>query len=178
MSCLREGILAGMVLALTLSAPVDGLAQRVKKFVDTFDERYPAEQAPMPSPVKRDEVPQSDSGAQQTGSPKPEAGTKVVQVTRAIRTNRAKPSKSHFFVVRRSDVDAGGKVLAGDRKSVTFQLMRSEWMVVRWVSGDCKLWHNDLNFPSGYGWSTVAFANTSDEAYLKMMRLYRIRGCV
>ncbi len=177
MSCLREGTLAGLVLALTLSAPVDGVAQRVKKFVDTFDERYPAEQAPMPSPAKRDGAPQSDSGAQQTGSPKPEAATKVVQATRFIRTKRAKPLKSHFLTMRRSDVDASARVPAGDRKSDAY-LMRSEWMVVRWVSGDCKLWHNDLNVPSGYGWSAVAFANTSDEAYLKMMRLYRMRGCV
>jgi hypothetical protein len=56
--------------------------------------------------------------------------------------------------------------------------VRPEWIVVRWASGDCKIWHNDTNAPEGYGWSLVAFAHTSDEAYWKMMRLYGMGVCV
>jgi hypothetical protein len=69
--------------------------------------------------------------------------------------------------------------LPSERKSVDyiFQRMYFEWVVVRWASGDCKIWHNDTNLPAGYGWNAVAFANTYDEAYLKMMRLYRMREC-
>ena len=56
--------------------------------------------------------------------------------------------------------------------------VRPEWIVVRWANGDCKIWHNDTNAPEGYGWSPVAFAYTSDEAYWKMTRLYGMGVCV
>jgi hypothetical protein len=176
MSCLRKGTLAGMILALTLSLPVSGLAQRVKKFADTFDERYPAEQAPTPSSDKHHEAPPSELGHQQTGTPASKAATKVVEFTRANRIIGPKRSKSHFLLVRRFVTDARSTVLRSGHKSV-FHPMNSEWVVVRWVSGDCKVWHNDVNLPSGYDWSAVAFANTSDEAYLSMARLYRTRKC-
>ena len=56
--------------------------------------------------------------------------------------------------------------------------VRPEWVVVRWVNGDCKIWHNDTNGPAGFGWNPVAFGNTSGEAYWKMTRLYRRGVCV
>ena len=56
-------------------------------------------------------------------------------------------------------------------------LVRPEWVVVRWVNADCKIWHSDTNAPVGYGWRPVAFASTWGGAYWKMVRLYRIRIC-
>ena len=57
-------------------------------------------------------------------------------------------------------------------------LVRPEWVVVRWVNGDCKIWHNDTNAPAGYGWRPVAFARTSTVAWWKMTRLRAKRVCV
>jgi hypothetical protein len=178
MSCWHRGTLACMILGLALSAPVSGFAQRSKKYVDTFDERYPAEQAPTPSSVMRDEAPQSDPGAQRAGTPKPEEDTKVLKVTRAMRSIGPNRPRSHFVLMSRSVVDARDKVPIERKFAYAFQRMRSEWVVVRWGNGDCKVWHNDSNLPSGYGWNAVAFANTCDEAYFRMMRLYRVRKCV
>jgi hypothetical protein len=56
-------------------------------------------------------------------------------------------------------------------------LVRPEWVVVRWVNGDCKIWHNDINAPVGYGWRSVAFARTYPAAWWKMNRLYAMRRC-
>jgi hypothetical protein len=63
------------------------------------------------------------------------------------------------------------KVPIEPKFAYAFQRMRSEWVVVRWGNGDCRI--QRLNLPSGYGWNAVAFANTCDEAYFRMMRLYR-----
>ena len=38
------------------------------------------------------------------------------------------------------------------------RLYRPEWVVVQWVNGDCKIWHNDINAPLGGGWRAVAFS--------------------
>jgi hypothetical protein len=56
--------------------------------------------------------------------------------------------------------------------------VRPEWVVVRWANADCKIWHNDINAPVGYGWRPVAFAKSWGEAHWKMARLYRVRACV
>ena len=179
MSCLREVTLASIILALVLSAPVSAFAQRTNKFVDTFDQRYPAEQAPTPPSAERDDA-LSGPGVQQTQNPKPAEPKKVLKVARATRTIGPKRSTSRLVAVSRSFADAGTKVLPSERKSVdyVFQRMYSEWVVVRWASGDCKIWHNDTNLPAGYGWNAVSFANTYDEVNLKMMRLYRMGECV
>jgi hypothetical protein len=83
MSCLREGTLASIILALILSTPVSAFAQRTNKFVDTFEQRYPAEQSPMPPSAERDDALQSGPGAQQTRNPKPAEPQKVLKVARA-----------------------------------------------------------------------------------------------
>jgi hypothetical protein len=180
MSCLREGTLGSIILALVLSTPVSAFAQRTNKFVDTFDQRYPAEQASTPPSPERDDAPQSGAGAQQTQNPKPAEAKKVLKVARATRAIGPKRSTSRLVAVSRSFVDAGTKVLPSEHKSVDyiFQRMYSEWVVIRWASGDCKIWHNDTNLPAGYGWNAVAFATASDKAYLKMTRLYRMGECV
>jgi hypothetical protein len=79
MSCLREGTLASIILALVLSTPVSAFAQRTNKFVDTFDQRYPAEQAPTPPSAERNDA-LSGPGVQQTQNPKPAEPKKVLKV--------------------------------------------------------------------------------------------------
>jgi len=174
MSCLRAGTLASIILVLVISAPVSAFAQRTNKFVDSFDQRYPAEQAPTPPSAERDDAPQSGSGARKTQNSHPAVSKKALKGARATRATGPKPSTSRLVTVSRSFVDAGTKVLPGERRSVDY----FEWVVVRWARGDCKIWHNDTNLPAGYGWNAVAFANTSDKAYLKMTRLYRMGECV
>jgi hypothetical protein len=70
-----------------------------------------------------------------------------------------------------------GALLLALAAPVANALVRPEWVVVRWVNADCKIWHNDTNAPVGYGWRPVAFASTWGGAYWKMVRLYRIRVC-
>jgi hypothetical protein len=72
----------------------------------------------------------------------------------------------------------GAVLLALAAASSANALVRPQWVVVRWVNGDCKIWHNDTNAPVGYGWRPVAFAYTSTEAWWKMRRLYAMRRCV
>src|ERR1700732_691770 len=54
----------------------------------------------------------------------------------------------------------GALLLALAAAPVANALVRPEWVVVRWVNADCKIWHNDTNAPVGYGWRPVAFAST------------------
>jgi len=72
----------------------------------------------------------------------------------------------------------GAVLLALAAASSANALIRPEWVVVRGVTGDCKIWHNDINAPVGYGWRPVAFARTYPAAWSKMYRLYAVRRCV
>ena len=124
MSCLREVTLASIILALVLSTPVSAFAQRTNEFVDTFDQRYPAEQAPTPPSAERDDA-LSGPGVQQTQNPKPAEPKKVLKVARATRTIGPKRSTSRLVAVSRSFADAGTKVLPSERKSVDYIFQRS-----------------------------------------------------
>jgi hypothetical protein len=163
-----------MLFALASYVPSSASAQRAHKFVDTFDQRYPVEQAPTPSA----DAPQSEPAAQQIQTATPRNPEKVI--ARSKGTIRLKRSASQLVRVSRSYAHADTGALLGKRSSVDYasQQIYFEWVVVRWASGDCKIWHNDANLPAGYGWNALAFANTSDNAFLKMTRLYRSRGCV
>jgi opacity protein-like surface antigen len=72
----------------------------------------------------------------------------------------------------------GAVLLALAAASSANAWIQPQWIVVRWVNGDCKIWHNDTNAPAGYGWTPVAFAQTYDIAWWKMNRLYAVRQCV
>ena len=174
MNCLRTDVIASMIFALAPSLLVgSAFAQRAHKFVDTFDQRYPVEQAPTPSA----DAPQSEPTAQQISTANPRNPHKVK--ARSKGAIRLKRSASRSVTVSRSYAHAGAGVLLGNRSSVDYISQQYfEWVVIRWASGDCKIWHNDTNLPTGYGWNALAFANTSDEAFLKMTRLYRRGGCV
>jgi hypothetical protein len=54
---------------------------------------------------------------------------------------------------------------------------RPEWVVVQWVNGDCKIWHNDFNAPLGGGWRPVAFSQSYTGAYGKLRGLQAKRKC-
>ena len=174
MNCLRTRIIASMLFALASYVPSSASAQRAHKFVDTFDQRYPVEQAPTPSA----DAPQSEPTAQQIPTANPRNPHKVM--ARPKRALRLKRSASRSVTVSRSYAHADAGVLLGNRNSVDYisQQIYFEWVVIRWASGDCKIWHNDTNLPVGYGWNALAFANTSDKAFLKMTRLYRRGDCV
>lgn len=51
------------------------------------------------------------------------------------------------------------------------------WIVVRWETGDCKVWHNDGPAPSGI-YTSVAYALSYQEAFAKMQVLYARRVCI
>jgi hypothetical protein len=174
MNCLRTGIITSMIFALAPSVPGSAFAQRAHKFVDTFDQRYPVEQAPTPSA----DAPQSEPAAQQIQTATPRNPRKVIARSKGAIT--LKRSASRSVSVSRSYAHADAGVLLGNRNSVDHisQQIYFEWVVVRWASSDCKIWHNDMNIPAGYGWNAIAFANTSDNAFLKMTRLYRRGDCV
>jgi hypothetical protein len=189
MNCPCKGTLTSMIFALVLSVPGSAFAQRVHKFVDTFDHRYPVEQVPMPPA----DAPPSEPTAQQIQTAKPRepqkssrakspaasaGATRVIE--RAKGAIRLKRSASRAIMVSRSYAHVEAGVLPSKRNSVDHisQQTYSEWAVVRWASGDCKIWHNDTNLPAGYGWNALAFANTYDKAFLKMTRLYSRGGCV
>jgi hypothetical protein len=71
----------------------------------------------------------------------------------------------------------GAVLLALAAASTANALVRPEWVVVRWANGDCKIWHNDINAPAGYGWKPVAFAQSYGVAWQKLNRLRAIRRC-
>lgn len=54
---------------------------------------------------------------------------------------------------------------------------RPEWVVVQWVNGDCKIWHNIINAPLGGGWRAVAFSNSYNGAWGKLRWLQSKRKC-
>jgi hypothetical protein len=179
MFCLRDKAFGSIILALVLSTPVCAFSLRTNKFVDTFEQRYPAEQVQTPSSDERDDTPQK----QHTQTPKTdevEERKKPVNVTTTTRTFSPKRSTSPARAVANSFGYASPKVFAKKRKSANYVFQRRyyEWVVVRWANGDCKIWHNDSSPPSGHGWNVIGFANTADKAYLKLTRLYRMAECV
>ena len=183
MFCLREKALGSIILALVFSTPVCAFSLRTNKFVDTFEQRYPAEQLQTPSSNERDDAPQNGHGAQQTQTPKTdeaEERNKLVNVTTTTRTFSPKRSISRVRAVANSFGYASPKVFAKERKSANsvFQQRYYEWVVVRWANGDCKIWHNDSNPPSGHGWNVIGVANSANKIYLKLVRLYRMAECV
>jgi hypothetical protein len=58
------------------------------------------------------------------------------------------------------------------------RLVQPPWVVVRWAYGDCKIWRNDTNAPTGFGWTPVAFAGSYPEAWAKISALYARRVCI
>jgi hypothetical protein len=177
---LGRRILASTILAVIFAVPIAASAQGMKKLVDTFEERYPTEQAPtppslehVPTPAPAGQArPQRPTGHTKTHReapstrqepPLPKSIAKVTRPARFIRAKRSLPRFVEFAFAAAPSSNAW---------------LRPEWVVIRWNGGDCKAWHNDINAPAGYGWSVVALANTSDEAYWKMSRLYRRGVCV
>lgn len=51
------------------------------------------------------------------------------------------------------------------------------WVVVQWANGDCKIWRNDFNAPLGGGWRSVAYANSYNVAWGKLLGLQAKRKC-
>jgi hypothetical protein len=56
-------------------------------------------------------------------------------------------------------------------------LYQPPWVVVQWSNGDCKIWRNDFNAPLGGGWRSVAFANSYNVAWGKLLGLQAKRKC-
>src|SRR5262249_50341445 len=164
MNCLRAGAGASVIFALFLCAPFSAFAQRAHKFVDTFDQRYPVEPT---APSAGVDAPQNEPPAPHQPAKPPETQKVITREKRAIRLKR--PS-SRSVVVSRSYAQVGTNYVPPP--------IYSEWVVIRWASGDCKIWHNDTNLPLGYGWNALAFTKTYDKAFLKMMRLYHRGDCV
>jgi hypothetical protein len=153
MSGLRHGILASSILALILAAPIGALAQGAKKLADTFEERYPAEQAPTQPPAKQaptqppaerddaqqDRLPQ----AQQNHPPDDGQPKKVVKVPAPTRAVSVKRSPSRVVVAPRSFLDAGTEVLPGERKFLHYAFSPTHTaMEVVTNTGGRVGWHN------------------------------------
>jgi hypothetical protein len=51
------------------------------------------------------------------------------------------------------------------------------YVVVRWQTGDCKIWQNNGPGPVGV-FTSVAYAQTYPEAFAKMQVLYSRRVCL
>jgi hypothetical protein len=64
--------------------------------------------------------------------------------------------------------------LLGVLAAVTIQ---PPWIVVRWETGDCKIWNNDGAAPLGV-YRPVAYAQSYGEAFAKMQVLYSRRVCI
>jgi hypothetical protein len=144
-SGLRHGILASTILALILAAPIGVFAQGSKKLADTFDERYPTEQAPTQPSAERDPMqpPAEQDDAQQNRpreAAQPKKGVKVTTSTRAV---SAKRSPSRVVVVPRSFLDAGTEGLPGERKFLDYAFPRIHTaMDVVANTGGRVGWHN------------------------------------
>jgi hypothetical protein len=141
---LRLGILASTILALILAAPIGALAQGAKKLADTFEERYPAEQAPTQPPADRDDAQQNRlSEAQKNRPPQAVQRKKVVKLTAPTRAVSAKRSPSRVVVVPRSFLDAGTEVLPGERKFLDYAFSQTHTaMEVVTNTGGRVGWHN------------------------------------
>jgi len=166
MNCLRQRAGASVIFAAVFCAPVGAFTQHVHRFVDTFDQRYPVEQVPT-APYAGDDAPKNGPPAPHQPATRPETQKVLARGKRAIRLIRP---ASRSVVVARSYAHVG--------TAYALRPIYSEWVVIRWSSGDCKIWHNDTNLPLGYGWNALAFASTSDKAFLKMTRLYHRGDCV
>jgi len=89
MRCVPKGALAGVILAPVLFMPVSAFELRLTKFIDTFEQSYPAEQGlALPSP--EGDTPQHRLGEQATQSPQAGKREKVARATRAISPKRPK----------------------------------------------------------------------------------------
>jgi hypothetical protein len=142
-------ILASAALALALTATHGALARDIEpstsKPASTFDERYPAEPAPPPSPVERapaerapaetapaETAPAKTPALTRPALPSPEARAPAVQ-TPEMKKESAAPrhvapevarararARSRVVVVPRSFLDAGTEVLPGERKFLDY----------------------------------------------------------
>jgi hypothetical protein len=137
MSGLRhDRILASTILALILAAPIGAFAQGPNKLADTFDERYPAEQAPPQPPAERDDAQQNRPA--EAAEPK-----RLQNITTTSRVASAKYPRSRVVVVPRSFLDAGTEVLPGERKFLDYAFPPTHTaMDVVTNTGGRVGWHN------------------------------------
>jgi hypothetical protein len=87
--CVPKGALAGIILAPVLFTPVSAFELRLTKFIDTFEQPYPAKQVlALPSP--EGDTLQLRLGEQETQSPQAGKRKKAARATRAISPKRSK----------------------------------------------------------------------------------------
>jgi hypothetical protein len=102
-----SGLTIGIAaLALLLAAPLGAFAQGSNKLAATFNERYPAEEAPTQTPP---------AAAPETATAKQEPNA-----TKATRVTGANRPRSRVVVVPRSFLVAGTEVLPGERKFLDY----------------------------------------------------------
>jgi hypothetical protein len=97
-----DRILASTALSLLLAIPLGAFAQDSEELPATFDERFPAEQTSTQPSLEIPEV------------------TKEQNVTTTTRAVGVKRPRSRVVVVPRSFLNAGTKVLRGERKFLDY----------------------------------------------------------
>ena len=53
---------------------------------------------------------------------------------------------------------------------------RADYNLVRWASGDCKIWVNDGNAPWGYGWTVLVWNIPTYDLAWDVLREETARG--
>ena len=87
--CVLKGALAGIILAPVLFTPVSAFELRLTKFIDRFEQPYPAKQVlALPSP--EGDTLQLRLGERETHSPQAGKRKKVARATRAISPKRSR----------------------------------------------------------------------------------------
>jgi hypothetical protein len=97
-----DRILASTALSLLLAIPLGAFAQDTEELPATFNERFPAEQTSTQPSLEIPEVKREQN---------------VTTTTRAVRVKRP---RSRVVVVPRSFLNAGTKVLPGERKFLDY----------------------------------------------------------
>jgi hypothetical protein len=97
-----DRILASTALSLLLAIPLGAFAQDSEELPATFNERFPAEQTSTQPSLEIPEVKREQN---------------VTTTTRAVRVKRP---RSRVVVVPRSFLNAGTKVLPGERKFLDY----------------------------------------------------------
>jgi hypothetical protein len=129
--------------ALILVTPICAFAQGTKKLADTFDQRYPAEQAPtrssseqvptqrpteqapMQPPTGRDAQKSHRPEAQQNHPPEAAQRKKGANATTPTRVVSAKHSPARVVIVPRSFLNAGTEMQPGERKFLDYAFPRT-----------------------------------------------------
>ena len=147
-----------VVVALLLDAYTGVWAQRPIKRTDSFEQRFPPDQAPTP-PVREEspsalplrETPTQPLANQlrtrpnpvKTGRDSSPGGEQPKKLAMTISANRANARRSRLVVPPRSFLDAGTEVLPGQRKFLDYALPPTHTpMDVVQNTGGRVGWHN------------------------------------